>query len=59
MREQSSIRASAPAELAHALGLGGVESQEWQAQYGLLKKLRQAVSEGLVTYAEAVRPVAE
>ena len=55
MKKNSAIVVNAPEELAQALGLSGVESQEWQVQYALLKKLRQAVSEGLFTHAEVAR----
>lgn len=36
-------------ELASALGLSNLEAQEWKAQYALLQRLRQAISEGPAT----------
>ena len=49
------IVAKTPAALAQALGLCGLESQKWQVQYSLLKRLRAIVdSEGL-THAEVAR----
>ena len=49
------IVAKTPTALAQVLGLSGLESQEWQVQHSLLKRLRAIVdSEGL-THAEVAR----
>jgi hypothetical protein len=39
-------------ELATALGLSDLEAQAWKAQYALLQRLRQAISEGPATDAD-------
>lgn len=49
------ITARTPDALAQALGLSGVEAQEWQVQHALLKRLRQIVVEGGLTHAEVAR----
>lgn len=49
------VTAETPEALARALGLSGVESQEWQVQYALLKRLRRAVDELGLTHAELAR----
>ena len=43
--------AKTPAALAQTLGLSGVESQEWQVQYALLKSLRRIVKARGLTHA--------
>jgi len=50
-----SLRARTPEALAEAIGLGRAESQEWQVQHALLKKLRQVVAEQSLTHAEVAR----
>ncbi len=52
MTKTSSVVAKTPEALARALGLSGAESQEWQVQHALLKKLRQVVREDSLTHAE-------
>jgi len=49
------IAAKTPETLARTLGLSGVESQEWQVQHALLKRLRQIVADKGLTHAELVR----
>lgn len=52
MQKTKPVVARTPEALAQALGLSGAESQEWQVQHALLKKLRQVVREGSLTHAE-------
>lgn len=52
MTKTSSVVAKTPEALARALGLSGVESQEWQVQHALLKRLRQVVRAESLTHAE-------
>jgi predicted XRE-type DNA-binding protein len=52
MKKLKSVVAKTPEELAGALGLSVAESQEWQVQFALLKKLRQIVREQALTHAE-------
>lgn len=52
MNKTKTVVAKTPEELADALGLGAAESQEWQVQFALLKKLRQIVSAESLTHAE-------
>jgi hypothetical protein len=49
------VTAKTPEALARALGLSGVEAQEWQVQHSLLKRLREAVRDGGWTHAEVAR----
>ena len=49
------VTAQAPEELAQALGLSGIESQEWQVQHALLKRLRQIIRVQGLTHAELAR----
>jgi predicted XRE-type DNA-binding protein len=49
------VTAAASEALARALGLSGVEAQEWQVQQVLLKRLRQVVSHEGLTHAEVAR----
>jgi predicted XRE-type DNA-binding protein len=49
------IVARNPAEIARAIGLTGADSEEWQVQYELLKRLRQIVREDGLTHAEVAR----
>src|SRR5690242_15607577 len=49
------VTARTPQALARALGLSGVEAQEWQVQYALLKRLRQVVRNEELTHAEVAR----
>ena len=49
------VTAKTPEELARTLGLTSVDSQEWQVQYALLKRLRRAVDELGLTHAEVAR----
>jgi predicted XRE-type DNA-binding protein len=49
------IVANTPEALARALGLGSAESQEWQVQHQLLKKLKQIVQHESLTHAEVAR----
>jgi predicted XRE-type DNA-binding protein len=55
MRKTKPVIADTPEALAQALGLSGSESQEWQVQHALLKKLRQVVREKALTHAEVAR----
>lgn len=50
--KSNSISAKTPEALARTLGLGSAESQEWQVQHALLKKLRQVVKDEELTHAE-------
>jgi predicted XRE-type DNA-binding protein len=52
MSKPDRIVAKDPESLARVLGLRGTESQEWQLQYSLLKRVRQIVRERAVTHAE-------
>ena len=47
--------ATTPEELAGALGLSGIEAEEWQFQHALLKRLREVVEEEGFTHAEVAR----
>ena len=49
------VAAKTPVELARALGLSGVEAQEWQVQHTLLKRLQQVVRDEELTHAEVAR----
>ncbi|MCC6587122.1 MAG: XRE family transcriptional regulator [Bryobacterales bacterium] len=55
MSKSRPVTAKTPEELAEALGLSRAESQEWQVQYSLLKKLRQVVQRESLTHAEVAR----
>lgn len=55
MTKTKLIAAKTPEALAQALRLSGSESHEWQVQYALLKKLRQAVSAESLTHAEVAK----
>ena len=55
MTKSKTVTAETPEALAQTLGLSGVESQEWQVQYALLKRLRLAVDELGLTHAEVAR----
>jgi len=48
-------KAETPESLARALGLGGIEAQEWLVQHALLKRLRQAVKAEGLTHAAVAR----
>ncbi len=52
MGKTNPVVANTPEALARALGLGGVESQQWQVQHELLKKLKQVVHQESLTHAE-------
>ena len=52
MKKTEPVVARTPEALAQTLGLSGAESQEWQVQHALLKKLRQVVREGSLTHAQ-------
>ena len=55
MTKAKTFTVETPESLARALGLTGLEAQEWVVQHALLKRLRQAVlAEGL-THAEVAR----
>jgi len=54
-RKPNAVTAKTPEELARTLGLSGVDSQEWQVQYALLKRLRQVVDRENVTHSELAR----
>ena len=47
--------AKTPEALARALDLNGAESQEWQVQFTLLKRLRKIVADEAPTHAEVAR----
>jgi len=49
------VTAKTPVELARALGLNGIEAQEWQVQHALLKRLQQVVRDEDLTHAEVAR----
>jgi len=51
------VTVESPEALARALGLSSVESQEWQIQHALLKRLQRVVQEESLTHAEAARRV--
>ncbi len=55
MTKTRPVVATTPEALARALGLSGVESQEWQVQDELLKKLRQVVRQEALTHAEVAQ----
>jgi predicted XRE-type DNA-binding protein len=55
MNKTRPVVAKTPEALAEALGLGHAESQEWQVQHALLKKIRQVVAEQSLTHAEVAR----
>jgi predicted XRE-type DNA-binding protein len=55
MRKHRSVKVETPEELARALGLSGMEAQEWQVQHALLKRLRQVVRDEELTHAEVAR----
>lgn len=55
MNKNKAVVASTPEALARTLGLSGSESQEWQVQYALLKKLRQIVQAESLTHAEVAQ----
>lgn len=52
MSKAKPVVAKTPEALADALGLGAAESQEWQVQFALLKRLRQIAKEQALTHAE-------
>ncbi len=52
MNKPKTVVAKTPEELADALGLCAAESQEWQVQFALLKRLRQIVKDQALTHAE-------
>ena len=55
MTKADTSTASTPEALAQALGLSGMEAQEWLVQHSLLKRLRKIVlAEGL-THAEVAK----
>ena len=49
------VVAGTPEDLARTLGLSGAESQEWQVQHSLLKRLRQIVRDESLTHAEVAQ----
>ena len=49
------VTAESPEAIARALGLSSVESQEWQIQHALLKRLQRVVREESLTHAEVAR----
>lgn len=49
------IAANTPESLARTLGLTGVQAQEWEVQYALLKKLRKIVGDSALTHAEVAK----
>ncbi len=55
MTKTETVTAGNPEALARALGLSGVEAQEWQLQHALLKRLRQIVRDEALTHAEVAR----
>jgi predicted XRE-type DNA-binding protein len=55
MTKTKPIVVKTPEALAQALGLCGSESQEWQVQHALLKKLRQVVRGQSLTHAEVAQ----
>lgn len=55
MTKTKPIVSDTPEALAEVLGLGRAESQEWQVQHALLKKLRQVVAGQSLTHAEVAR----
>lgn len=55
MRKTKTVTARTPEALAQALGLTAAESQEWQVQHSLLKRLRQIAREEGLTHAEIAR----
>ena len=44
-----------PAAIARAIGLTAADSEKWQVQYALLKRLQQIVREEGLTHAEVAR----
>jgi predicted XRE-type DNA-binding protein len=55
MIKTETVTATTPDALARVLGLSGVESQEWQVQLALLKRLRRIVRDQALTHAEVAR----
>jgi predicted XRE-type DNA-binding protein len=49
------IVTSTPEELAATLGLSPLEAREWQVQYVLLKRLKEAVLSRKLTHAEIAK----
>ena len=49
------IVASAPEELAAALGLSAAEVKEWQVQHVLLQRLKEIVHRQSITHAEIAK----
>ena len=49
------ITAKTPETLARTLGLSGVESQKWQVQHALLKRLQQIVRDKALTHADVAQ----
>jgi predicted XRE-type DNA-binding protein len=55
MPKTKAVVAKEPDALARTLGLSAVESEEWQVQHALLKRLRQIVRDESLTHAEVAR----
>ena len=55
MTKADTITASTPEALAQALGLSGMEAQEWLVQHSLLKRLRKIVHAEGLTHAEVAK----
>jgi predicted XRE-type DNA-binding protein len=55
MKKTNFVVAKAPDALAQTLGLSGSESQEWQVQHALLRKLRLIVKAESITHAEVAQ----
>ena len=55
MTRTKTLIAKTPDALAADLDLSSAESQEWQVQYTLLKRLRKIIAEEALTHAEVAR----
>ena len=55
IKTKTAITARTPDALAQTLGLTGAESQEWQVQHALLKRLRKIVHDESLTHAEVAK----
>ena len=55
MSKSETLTATTADALARALGLSAAESQVWQVQHSLLKRLRRIVNDEALTHAEVAQ----
>lgn len=55
MRKAKPAIARNSVELAKALGLSAAHAQEWQAQYSLLKRIKEIMRKEKITHAELAK----